>query len=89
MQKQSVKAVVTSIGNYTITADDAVLNGQGTAAYGAIQTKTDVTLRDGDVIKYIPYHAIDHAEITITLSEVADPTDDTCVEEPAPTPPTP
>lgn len=89
MQKQNVRVVVTTAANYSVTADDAVLNGQGTAAYGAIETKTDVIVRDGGDIKYIPYAAIDHAEITLTLSTEPDPQDDTCVEEPAPTPPTP
>lgn len=83
MQKQQVKAVITTVGNYVVTADDATLPMQGTGAYGAIQTKTDVTVRDGDLIKYVPYAAIDHAEITITLETADDPTDDTC---PAPTP---
>lgn len=83
MQKQQVKAVITTFGNYTVTADDATLAGQGTAAYGAIETMTDVVVKDGTTIKYIPYKAIDHAEITFTLETVADPTDDTC---PAPTP---
>lgn len=83
MQKQNVRVVVTTAANYSVTADDAVLNGQGTAAYGAIQEKTDITVREGGEIKYIPYQAIDHAEITLTLETVADPTDDTC---PAPAP---
>lgn len=79
MQKQLVKAVITTFGNYTVTADDATLPGQGTAAYGAVQTKTDVQLKDGNTIKYIPYAAIDHAEITLSMTTVADPQDDTCV----------
>lgn len=83
MQKQQVKAVITTVGNYVVTADDATLPMQGTGAYGAITTGKDVTVKDGDSIKYVPYAAIDHAEITLTMTTVAGPTDDTC---PAPTP---
>ena len=90
MTKQSVKVVVTTIQGFTVTADDAVLNGQGTSAYGAIENRKDVTVRNGDESTFVPYRAIDHAVITFTMSTVDDPEDPTCVDPNAtPTPPGP
>lgn len=87
MQKQNVKVVVSTAAGFSVTADDATSAGQGTAAYGAIQTKTDITVNDGTNITYVPYKAVDHAVVTLTLSTVADPADDTCVDPNAtPTP---
>ena len=82
MTKQNVKVVVTTYQGFSVTADDAVNNGQGTAAYGAIETGTDITVRDGSDITFIPYKAVDHAVITLTMSTVPDPTDDTCQTTP-------
>lgn len=89
MTKQLVKVDVTTIGGFSKTADDAVLAGQGTAAYGAVENGRDVIVADATEKIIIPYHAIDHAVVTLTLSTVDDPKDDTCVDdttEPAPTP---
>lgn len=86
MTKQNVKVVVTTYAGFSVTADDAVKNGQGTAAYGAIQTGTDITVNDGTNITYVPYKAVDHAVITLTQSTVDDPKDDTCPEEEETTP---
>lgn len=79
MFKQQVKVEITTSANFTATADDAVRSGQGTAAYGAIENHRDVIIDAGTTKTIIPYGAIDHAVVTLTMSEVADPEDPTCV----------
>lgn len=78
MDKQSVKVVLTTQAGFSVTADDAVKNGQGTSAYHALVSARDVRVEDGTKITYVPVQAVDHAEITFTMSTVADPADDTC-----------
>ena len=91
--KNYVKVDVTTKAGFTATADDSVVEGQGTAAYGVIQSinteMRNVVISDGTNETIIPFHAIDHAIVTKTRTEVADPTDDIC-PDPAPAPgPTP
>lgn len=83
MTKQQVKVVVTTAASFSVTADDSVLAGQGTAAYGAIENHRDVIVSNGTEKTFIPYHAIDHAVVTFTLSQVEDPEDPTCVTDDA------
>lgn len=80
MTKQNVKVEVTTIAGFNVTADDAVLAGQGTAAYGAIDNHRDVKVSDGGKITFVPYAAIDHAIVTFDRKDVEDPEDPTCVE---------
>lgn len=89
MYVTKTKVVITTIGGFSATADDAVSAGQGTGAYNALEMKRDVKILAENEITFIPYHAVDHAIITITRSEEEDPVDDTCVEsnaEPTPDP---
>ena len=79
MTKQLVKVDVTTIGGFTKTADDAVLAGQGTAAYGAIENGRNVIVADATEKTIIPFRAIDHAVVTLTLTQEQDPVDPTCV----------
>lgn len=79
MTKQQVKVVVTTGAGFSVTADDAVLAGQGTAAYGALEGGRAIVVADATEKTYVPYHAIDHAVVTFTLSQVTDPDDPTCV----------
>lgn len=79
MTKQQVKVDVTTAAGFTATADDAVLAGQGTAAYGALEAGRDVIVATATEKTYVPYAAIDHAVVTFTLSQVTDPDDPACV----------
>lgn len=79
MTKQQVKVVVTTGAGFSVTADDAVLAGQGTAAYGALEGGRDIVVADATEKTYVPYNAVDHAVVTFTLSQVTDPDDPTCV----------
>lgn len=81
--KNNVKVVITTGANFELTADDAVKAGQGTAAYAELQRQGDVWVDDGTKITFVPFHAIDHAVITLARTQVTDPVDDNC---PAPTP---
>lgn len=80
--EMSVKVDITTKSGFTATADDAVKKGQGTSAYGVIQSinteMRNVVISDGTNETIIPFHAIDHAVVTKTRSQVADPTDDIC-----------
>lgn len=79
MTVQNVKAVVTTIGGNTITADDAVVKGAGTAVYAAVKGFRQVEFDDGaGTIQIAPYHAIDFTKITMSTQTVPDPTDDVC-----------
>ena len=79
MTVQNVKAVVQTIGGNTITADDAVVKGAGTAVYTAIENFRQVKFDDGNgTIQIAPYHAIDFATITVSSVDVANPVDDVC-----------
>lgn len=78
MTKHQIKVDITTYQGFTATADDATVDGQGSGAFGAIQTGKDVTIAGNGTITYIPFKAIDHAEITQTNVTVADPTDDVC-----------
>ena len=84
------KVVITTAGNFTYTADDAVKKGQGTNVAIALEQARDVESAnaDGTEITFIPFEAIDHAVITKTMTTVEDPKDDMC-PDPTPTPPTP
>lgn len=82
MQKQQVKVVVTTQAGFSVTADDSVNNGQGNAAYQALQHNRDVYVDDGTNHTYVPFGAVDHAVITLTMATVPDPTDDTCQTTP-------
>lgn len=79
MTKQQVRVVVTTGAGFSVTADDAVLAGQGTAAYGALDAGRDIVVATATEKTYVPYHAIDHAVVTFTLSQETDPDDPTCV----------
>lgn len=86
MAKQmNTKVVITTIGNFTYTADDAVKKGQGTNVAIALEAGRDVESANaaGTEITFIPFKAIDHAVITKEMTDVADPADDIC-PDPAP-----
>lgn len=81
MTKTQVSVVITTQGNYSVTADDATVAGQGTAAYTALENHRDVIVKGEEDIKVIPFAAIDHAVVTLTSSTVDDPTDEMCPAE--------
>lgn len=79
MTVQNVKAEVKTIGGQTITADDAVVKGAGTAVYTAIENFRMVKFDDGNgTIQIAPFHAIDFATITVSTQTITDPVDDVC-----------
>ena len=80
MTKTQVSVVITTQGNYSVTADDATVAGQGTAAYTALENHRDVVVKGEEDIKVIPFDAIDHAVVTLTSATVDDPTDEMCNE---------
>lgn len=84
MDKQLVKVVITTAASFSVTADDSVKDGQGVAAYSALQAHRDVYVDDGTNITFIPFQAVDHAVITKTMTTVADPQDDTCPDPATP-----
>lgn len=81
VMKQSV--VIYTKCSTSVTADDAVVKGQGTAAAGALENHRDIYIDDGTKVTYIPFESVCYAEITKTMSQEADPQDDIC-PEPAP-----
>lgn len=79
MTQTQIQVVITTAASYEATADDAVLLGQGAAAYTSIKAGRDIYIDGGDgTITFIPYQAIDHAVITIAQATVDDPEDATC-----------
>lgn len=78
MTVQNVKVEAKTIGGSTITADDSVKPGQGTAAYTALQNHRDVVVASDTEIKIAPFHAIDFATITMSAMTLPDPPDDVC-----------
>jgi len=70
--------IKTGGGNQAV-ADDAVLEGQGVAAYGALKSFRAVNFMDasGNEI-FIPYHAIDFATIVASTQTYTPPADPTC-----------
>lgn len=82
MIKQQIRVKVTTKFGFSITADDAVVSGQGTAAYSALTACRDLYIADGTDRTIVPYHAIDYAEITPTQVTVTDPDDSACVVTP-------
>lgn len=81
IKKTSVKAVITTIGGFEYTADDASTPGLGTAAYASLQAERTIVGNEDGTITIIPWHAVDHAVITVTRTSEEAPEDPTCVEE--------
>lgn len=79
MTKQQVKVEITTVAGFNVTADDATVSGQGTAAYSAIEAHRDAHVSNGTNITFVPFGQIDHAIITITQNTIPDPVDPTCV----------
>lgn len=80
MTQQQNRVTITTYGGFSVVADDAVIFGQGSGAYGNIQSGKDVTIAsaDGLTINFIPYKAIDHVLIEKSNVTVADPVDANC-----------
>lgn len=85
------KVEITTLCDYTVTADDAVVAGQGVAAYYALKGRHDVEIvsADGLTIEFIPFKAVCHAKVTITKGEGGEVVDDVCNETTEETPTTP
>lgn len=81
VKKTSVQAVITTIGGFEYTADDATTPGVGTAAYGSLMAERTIIGNDSGTITIIPWHAVDHAVVTITRTSEEAPEDPTCIVE--------
>lgn len=81
--QNQIKVVITTGAGYEATADDAVNAGVGASAWSTLVAQGDVQILNGDEITFIPFRAVDHAIVTVTRTEVADPEDPTCVTEAA------
>jgi hypothetical protein len=79
MFKNEYSVEITTSGGYTVTADDATLAGSGSAAMVCLENATDVKIPTATGSTIIPFHAVDHAIVTLTRTTVADPADPTCV----------
>lgn len=79
--KVKIKAVVTTVGNFSYTADDAANPGAGSGVLGAVMAKRDIDSLIGADRTVIPFAAIDHVVFTKTTSEEDAPEDSTCVVE--------
>lgn len=76
---KSYKVTIDTIGGKQAVADDAVVEGQGVAAYGALKSFKAVNFTDAsDNEIYIPYHAIDHVKIETSTQTYTPPVDPTC-----------
>ena len=83
IKKMQQKVDIITLCGETVTADDAVVAGQGTAARGAVVNHRDVIITEEGKITFVPFHAICKVEVTITSEEVEKPEDTVCtpVEE--------
>lgn len=79
--QNQIKVVITTGAGYEATADDAVVAGVGSSTWATLVNQGDVQIPNGGEIIFIPFHAVDHAVVTITRTEVEDPEDPTCVTE--------
>lgn len=69
---------ITTGGGYTATADDAVTDGVGSSARSLLAAGADITIATATGEIFIPFHAVDHAVITLTRTDDPDPVDPTC-----------
>ena len=79
IKKVQYKVDITTMCGETVTADDAVVAGQGIAAYGAVNNQKMVVIREEGKITIVPFHAICKVEFTITSTDEEKPEDTTCV----------
>lgn len=77
--QNSYKVEITTGANYTTTADDAVIAGVGSVAWADLQAQKDLMIQTATGYEFIPFHAVDHAVVTFTRTQVPDPVDPTCV----------
>lgn len=77
--QNSIKVEITTFGGYSTTADDATISGVGAVAWADLQSQKDLTIQTATGWDFIPFHAVDHAIVTMTRSEGEDPEDPTCV----------
>lgn len=79
--QNNYKVEITTGAGFTATADDAVTPGQGGSAWTALQGRMDVIIQGESETTFIPFHAVDHAIVTLTREEVDAPDDAACVQE--------
>lgn len=79
--QNQIKVEITTGAGFTATADDSVTFGVGSSAWATLQAQCDVQIMGDGEITFIPFHAVDHAIVTITRTEVEDPEDPTCVTD--------
>lgn len=78
MTKTQYSVDITTKGGYNVVADDAVVEGAGSAANIQIEQMQDIKFATATGFTVIPYHALDHAIVTVSIATVVDPVDPTC-----------
>lgn len=76
---KSIKVEVYTAVENPFVFDDSVNAGAGTSALAQLATKDMIHALANSVDTYIPFHAIDHATVTITNSS-EEITDAVCAE---------
>lgn len=77
----SIQAVVSTVGGFTYTANDATAPGAGAGVLGAVLAHRDIDSLIEGTRTIIPFAAIDHVVVTKTTSQEDAPEDATCVVE--------
>lgn len=85
-QNTNITVKVVTLGGNDFTATDTDAKKYGAAAFNNFQYHETVVIADGsEKTIYVPFHAIDHVEVTKATTEV-EYTDDNCVEDEETTP---
>ena len=75
MNKKLKTADITLIGcgdAVTLTAQDTATEPIAKYALDAFSVENQMHFKDGDAEYYVPFHAVDHIEVTETTESVAD-----------------
>lgn len=78
INKPYYSVAVTTIGGYSHTFADTATLKNGKSAWDALQRAVDIKIDDGTNTYFIPFHAVDHAVLTITSTQETKPVDVNC-----------
>lgn len=83
VQNKNITMKVVTLGGNDFTATDTDTKKYGASAFNNFMAHETVVIADGsEKTVYVPFHAIDHVEVTTATSE-SEITDDNCVIEDA------
>lgn len=77
--KNEYSVVITTAAGYSVTADDSTAPGVGAGAWADLQSGSDIRIATATGSVFVPFHAVDHAVVTLNRVTVTPPTDPTCV----------